>query len=168
VNGRIQPFRQLQLSAGYLERRYIPTTETSPFDIGVDDKTQQVQLSGTYAEGDYQFNLVYRLSSGFGGWRSGGEGELAYDRGGLWHAGFYMTAFQAYEQYRVAGGTVFGVGGNARAAIGRYTAVRGSVTQYFNTQTRYQASPDWNQLRADFGLEITFGASADRAGGAGR
>jgi hypothetical protein len=165
---RLRPMRQLQVGVGYTYRTYLPSTETSPFDIGMDDQTHQVRVDAAYVEGDYRFTAAYRLSSGYGGWRSGGEGELAWDKGGLWHAGFYMTAFQSYEEFRVAEGTVFGVGGNVRAALRPWLAVRGSATQYFHTQTTYQAAPDWSQLRAEVGLDITFGANADRAGGAPR
>jgi hypothetical protein len=165
---RVSPMRQLQLGAGYTYRTYLPYTETSPFDIGMDDQTHQVRVDAAYIEGDYRFTAAYRLSSGYGGWRSGGEGEIAYDKGGLWHAGFYMTAFQSYEEFRVAQGTVFGVGGNVRAALARWLAVRGSATQYFHTQTTYQSAPDWSQLRAELGVDISFGANADRAGGAPR
>jgi hypothetical protein len=165
ANARFSPMHQLQVGVGYLQRRYQPTTETSPFDIAVEDRTHQVRVDATYTEGDYRFSGAYRLSSGFGGWRSGGEGELAWDRGGLWHAGVYLTAFQSYEEFRVSQGTVYGLGGNARAVLTRRLAVRCSATQYFHTGTTYQSSPDWSQLRADLGVEITFGASADRAGG---
>ncbi len=164
ANVRFSPLRQLRIGAGYLQRRYQPTTATSPFDIAVEDRTHQVQVDATYAEGDYRFTGAYRLSSGYGGWRSGGEGELAYDQGGLWHAGVSMTAFQSYEEFRVSQGTVFGIGANATAALARWLSVRASATRYFHTGTTYQSSPDWSQLRADLGVEITFGASADRAG----
>jgi hypothetical protein len=162
---RAWPDRRIGLGAGYLYRRYTPTTAITPFDIGVDDETHQLSLNGSFSAGDFRLDGTYRLSGGYGGWRSAGEAELAWDKGGYWYAGFHGVAFQQYQEFRVAEGTVLGAGASLRASPVRWASLRGSVTRYWHTGTTGQSTPDWSQLRADLGMEITFGASADRAGG---
>ena len=69
------------------------------------------------------------------------------------------------EEFRVAYGTVIGTGFNGRAQIGSALALRGQVAKYWHTKTAGTSGPDWSQLRAMLGVEIVFGANADRLPG---
>lgn len=168
VSAQLTPFTSLStltVSGAYLFRRYTTTTETTPFLTGLKDVTHNVTLGARLVSGDYVFSGRYRLTTGYGGSQSSGEGELAWDRGGSWHAGLHMTAFQEDEQFRVADGTVFGFGASGRAELGPRMNLRGDLTRYWHSGTSGQAGPNWSQLRGLVTFEITFGASADRVRG---
>jgi hypothetical protein len=158
----------VELSAGWQRRTYEPTTETTPWAPELEDRTDFLTAGVQLVSGDYQFSGTYQYVAGYGGGESGGEAELAYDRGGIWHAGVVGVAFQEAEEFRVATGTVLGIGFNGRARLGRALAVRGSVLNYWHTGTKGANVPDWSQLRVHLGVDITFGASADRLAGGAR
>jgi hypothetical protein len=158
----------LTLSASYSLRNYRPTTDVTPFYPTLDDQTHTVSVGGQYVSGDYLVRGSYRYVAGYGGGNSGGDAELAYDRGGLWHFGVTGMGFQEYEEFRVARGTVFGAGVNGRAQLAPWLSVRGDLTQFWHTSTEGGYGPDWSQLRGLFAAEITFGTSADRRTGGAR
>jgi hypothetical protein len=158
----------ISVSASYAQRRYRPTTDVTPFYPSLDDRTHTLSIGAQVTSGDYLFRGSYRYVSGYGGGNSGGDAELAYDRGGLWHFGVTGMGFQEYEEFRVARGTVFGAGVNGRAQLAAWLAVRGDLTRYWHTSTEGGYGPDWSQLRGLLAAEITFGTSADRRSGGAR
>ena len=160
------PMRQLTLSGSYTYRSYTAATETTPFAFGMKDHTHVVTLGAQWVEGNYVFRGDYSYQTGYGGGQSGGGADLAYDRGGTWQLGLRGVGFQEAEEFRVASGTVVGIGADARARFAACCSVRGDLTRYWQTDTKGGSAPDWSQLRGTLTVDITFGASADRASAA--
>jgi len=156
---------RLTLSASYDLRKYDPASETTPHMPNLDDKSETITAAARWIQGDLQLSGQYHHLAGYGGGQSGGSGEVAYDRGGQVHLGVFGTGFQQAEEFRVAYGSVIGTGFNGRAQIGQAFALRGQVAKYWHTKTAGTSGPDWSQLRAMLGVEIVFGANADRLPG---
>ena len=76
-----------------------------------------------------------------------------------------VTALRNTEYFRIARGTVIGIGSDARVAITNRLSVSGRLMQYFHTGTTGMASPNWNQTRALFQVDWVMGANADRVAG---
>lgn len=168
LTGDYAATRRLTLSASYDRRSYDPATETTPHMPNLDDNSQTITAAARWIQGDLQVNGQYHHLSGYGGGQSGGSGEVAYDRGGQVRFGVFGTGFQQAEEFRVAYGTVIGTGFNGRAQIGQALTVRGQIAKYWHTGTKGTSSPDWSQLRAMLGVEVVFGANADRLPGVAR
>lgn len=166
VTGDVSPLRRLTLSGSLTYRRYTAATETTPFAFGMSDHSSIVTVGAQWVEGNYVFRGDYSYQAGYGGGQSGGSAELAYDRGGTWRFGLRGTGFQEAEEFRVASGTVIGLGADARARLARCCAIRGDLTRYWQTDAKGGDAPDWSQLRGSLTVDITFGASADRTTGA--
>lgn len=149
--------------ASYTMRRYRPTTETTPFLTSLEDVTHVIELGGRYATGPWALRASWRLTDGWAGAQSSGEGGVEWDRGGDVQLGATVGAFQESEQLRVGGGTVLGLGLHGRARLRERATLRAQLTHWRHQDTRGSAAPDWSQLRGLVALEISFGANADQA-----
>jgi hypothetical protein len=158
------PRPDLRVSADYTVRRYEATTEVTPFLTVVGTVSHAVSLGARYSMGAVTLAGTYRLLAGYGGAQSGGDVEVAWNRAESWGASLSGTAFQQTDEFRVARGTVLGVGGEGHVAIGERLVLHGRLMQFANTGTSGGAAPDWSQLRATLRVDWTFGASADHAG----
>jgi hypothetical protein len=155
----------ISLSGSFTYRRWQPLSSGSPFLVGVGDSQKEVGLGARVRHGVYAFDADYHLQLGFGGKQSGGDVGAAYAPEDGWRAGLRATAFQQDGQFRVSGGTVYGIGAEIRSPVARGLACRADVTRYFQRRLTGQDNLDWNQTRASVTLEWTMGADADHAGG---
>lgn len=156
---------RLTLTGDVTHRRYRPATETTPFLVGVGDRSTALALGARWSGERLDVDARWRLLSGYGGAQSGGDVHLTYALPqGRWHAGLEVTAFQEEEQFRVADGTVVGLLGNVGARVTSRLAVRAVASRYWHRPSAGDVALDWSQLRALLAVEWTFGASADRVG----
>lgn len=72
------------------------------------------------------------------------------------------TAFERLYEFRVAEGSVWGVGGDAGLRLGDDATLRADVTVYRHRAGDDLATPDWSQLRAGVTLRWTVGAEPGR------
>ena len=161
----VSPTRRLTLAASYAFRRYEPASETTPFMRGIEDRSHLVTAGARWIAGDLQFSGQYRYLTGYGGGQSGGDAEVAFDRGGALRVAVFGTGFQQAEEFRLAYGTMLGLGCSGRAQVTPAVNVRGQLTRYWHTGTTGGAAPDWGQLRGLLALEVVFGSNADRLPG---
>lgn len=152
---------RLSITGSYTMRRYRPTTETTPFLPALGDVTHNVGLGAAWRRGAWHARGGYRLNLGYGGEHSGFDvaGGLARER---WQLEAQVVAFEESEELRVAGGTVYGLGGAGRFTISDHAGLRWQIMQYRHRGTRGAGAPDWSQLRALAGFDLVFGANADR------
>jgi hypothetical protein len=165
VTADYAPTRRLTLSSSYSFRLYEPASEETPFEPNLSDRSDMVTAGARWIAGDVQFSGQYHFLSGYGGGQSGGDVEVAYDRGGQLRLGVFGTGFQQAEEFRVAYGTLLGCGLNARAQVTPAFSLRGQLARYWQTGTKGGKAPDWSQLRGSLTVEIAFGANADRTTG---
>jgi hypothetical protein len=157
----------LTLSGGLTSRRWQPLSSGSPFLVDVRDAQTELNLGAAWRCGRYTLDGGYHLQTGFGGKQSGGDLSAAYAPEGGWRAALRATAFQQDGEFRVSGGTVYGLGAELRSPLGRDIAVSADVTRYLQRQPTGTTGVDWNQTRASITLEWTMGASADHVSGGG-
>ncbi|OYV67065.1 MAG: hypothetical protein B7Z72_10245, partial [Gemmatimonadetes bacterium 21-71-4] len=114
--------------------------------------------------GAYTLDAGYHLQLGYGGDQSGGDWGVAYAPTDGWHLGVQGTAFQQTDQFRVADGTVYGLGASVRTPLGRRLGLSAEATRYFHRRLTGSTGIDWNQTRASVSLDWIIGADADRVG----
>jgi len=154
----------LTFSGAYTYRHWQPLSAGSPFLVGVGDDQKEVSLGAHLRRGTYTLDAGYHLQLGYGGDQSGGDLGVAYaPRDGL-HLGVRATAFQQTDQFRVADGTVYGLGANIKTALGRRLGLSADATRYFHRRLSGSTGIDWNQTRASVTFDWTIGADADRLG----
>ena len=106
ASGEAAVGRGVRVGGEVTHRRYQPTTDVTPFLVGVGNQTTTLALGGRWAGDVVDVDARYRLLTGFGGAQSGGDLRVGYGRADArWHAGLRLTAFQEEEQFRVADGT---------------------------------------------------------------
>ncbi len=154
------------LTGALRARRYRPITEITPFLADAGRASTQAEAGVSWRGYNLAIDAGYRLTTGFGGAQSGGDVRVAFDRGGPWRAGLRAVAFQEEQAFRVADGTVYGLGADIRGALGRRLTLRADAVRYWHRRQQGSAGLDWSQTRGSVGLEWTVGASADRVGGA--
>lgn len=164
VSARLAPTRSVALSTSYIYRRYEPLTRGTPFLLDVDDEARQLTAGARYALGDVVVDGAYRLQFGFGGAQSGGDAALAWAPPDGWRVGLRGTAFQQEEAFRVADGTVYGVGLDASGRLGDRARLRAELMRYLHRPTEGQSAVNWSQTRALLGFEFWIGANPDRPG----
>ena len=155
---------ELSVSGGFTLRRWQPLSSGSPF-LDVPDDQKEANLGAHYRRGRYTLDGAFHLQRGYGGDQSGGDLAAAYAPELGWRAALRATAFQQTDEFRVSGGTVYGLGAELSSPVGRGLAVRADLTRYFQRRPSGTANLDWNQTRASVSLDWTLGADADRAGG---
>lgn len=157
---------RVMLHGGVLYRHYRPAAETTPFLVGVGDHSLAFNAGGRWTRDALSINASWRLLKGYGGSHSGGDAAVSYaPPGGRWSAGAHLSAFKEVEQFRVADGTVVGLGGRGEAALTDRLSVRGELSRYWHRPTRGTAAIDWSQTRAMLTVLWSFGANADRVAG---
>jgi hypothetical protein len=156
--------RDLSFSGTFTYRRWQPLSSGSPWLDGVGDDQKELTAGAHLRQGSYTFDGSYHLQLGFGGDQSGGDLRAAYALEGGWRAGIQATAFQQTEMFRVANGTVYGVGADFRTPLGRRLGLSAEVVRYFHRRLTGSTGVDWNQTRASVTFDWTMGADADRVG----
>lgn len=136
----------------------------SPF-IDVDDDATELSAGLSWQPGTLSVTGAYRLHQGFGGAQSGGDVMVAWARPGAWRLAARGTAFQQVQEFRVANGTVRGLGLEARGPLWARAFLRLNVSRYWHDRTAGSDALDWSQTRALASFEWTFGADADRRSG---
>jgi len=159
--------RDLTLSGAYTYRRWQPLSSGSPFLVNVGNIQNEVTLGAHARRGAYTLDAGYHLEVGYGGDQSGGDLDVAYGPGDGWRLGIQGTAFQQTDEFRVADGTVYGLGASVRTPLGRRLGLSAEATRYFQRRLTGSTGLDWNQTRASVSLDWTVGADADRVAGAG-
>lgn len=165
ATGTLAATSDVSLTGAFTYRRWQPLSSGSPFLVNVGDDQKEATAGVHVRRGDYQLDGAYHLELGFGGDQSAGDLRLAYAPAAGWRAGVQGTAFQQTDMFRVAGGTVFGLGASFGTALDRRVAVRADVMRYFHRQGAGTTGVDWNQTRASVTFDWTIGADADRVGG---
>lgn len=165
VTATLPPLGALTLTAGWTLRAYEKVTETTPFLVDVGTTTRSYSVGAAWAHRALAVSGDYRFITGYGGEESAGDLRIAFNRGSRWRIGLNGTAFQNTEYFRVARGTVVGVGADAQAALTDRLSVTGSLMQYVHTGTTGMASPNWSQTRALFQVDWVTGANPDRVAG---
>jgi len=166
---RFAPGRAFSLWGSYTLRRYEPDERPTPFGYNLPDSSQEVAGGARIRVGAVQLDGTYRLQLEYGGEQSGGDAALSYAPDQGWRFGLRGTAFQRDGEFRVADGTVYGAGLEARGRLfGRFD-VRADVMRFMQRkQERLPATLtglDWNQTRATIAVDWTFGTNPDRQGG---
>ena len=161
---RVAPTPRATFSAAYTYRHYQPIGTRTPFLVDVKDNAHLLATSARWLAGDFVVDGTYRLQLGFGGSQSSGEVALAYARPDAWYLGGRAAAFQQEGEFRVADGTVYGAGLEARGPIGERAYLRGEVMRYLHRRRAGPTGADWTQTRALVSFEWVFGANPDRLG----
>ncbi|OGU04122.1 MAG: hypothetical protein A2085_00990 [Gemmatimonadetes bacterium GWC2_71_10] len=161
ATARFGPARGVTVSGGWTHRRYEPVTSTTPFLRDVGDDADQLTAGVRLTPGDLVLDAGYRLQLGFGGAQSGGDLVVAYAPPG-WRIGARAAAFQQQELFRVADGTVVGLGAEFAARLTDRLAVRADMMRYLHRRLEGQVGADWSQTRGQLAVDWTFGANPDR------
>jgi hypothetical protein len=156
--------RDLSLSGAFTYRRWQPLSSGSPFLVNVGDNQKELSAGAHLRHGTYTLDGAYHLQLGFGGDQSGGDLRAAYGPEGGWRAGIQATAFQQTDMFRVAGGTVYGLGADVRTPLGRRLGLSAEIMRYVHRSLTGSTGIDWNQTRASVTFDWTMGADADRVG----
>ena len=159
------PSNAWTIGAGWTRRIYEKTTETTPFLVNVGTTADAFSATARWSNGFASVDGAYRWTTGYGGQESSGDVHIGFRGGDKWSLGASGTAFQQAEYFRVARGTVYGAGVDARADLSDKLGLRGQFMQYFHRGTSGMESPNWSQTRAMITVEWVFGASADRVAG---
>lgn len=157
------PRPNLTLRAGAVVRWYEPEGTTSPF-LALEDRSTQLLAGATLRRSELSLDGTWRLTTGYGGAQSAGEAGLTFAREDRWSFGMRGAVFQEEAAFRVADGTVYGAGIEARGPLGPETALRLDFTRYWHRRQQGTAGADWSQTRGAIVIEHSFGASADRRG----
>lgn len=155
----------LTLNASVSYRKYRPVTETTPFLVGVGDNSTALTLGGRWTRQAWSVDAHYQLLGGFGGAMSGGDVRVGWTPAeARWSAGLRGVAFQQEQQFRVADGTVFGLGADGSVRLRETLSVHGDLSQYWHRPHEGDVVLNWSQTRGLLTIQWTFGSSADRVG----
>ncbi len=153
-------------TGGFTERFYRPATDNTPFLFGVSNQSTTTTLGARWTGDALSIDAQWHVLGGYGGYENGGDVRLGWARpGARWRAGLTATAFQQDAEFRVAEGTVYGLGGDADARINRRLRVRAQLARYWHNPDKGQVTLNWSQTRGLLSVEWTLGASADHVGG---
>jgi hypothetical protein len=164
ATANLAPARGLSLTGALTYRRWQPLSSGSPFLVNVGDDQTELTLGARARLGPYDIGGSYHLELGFGGDQSAGDINVAYAPTAGWHIGAQATAFQQTDLFRVASGTVYGLGANVGTPVGRRLGASVSLMRYLHRRLTGSTGIDWNQTRASVTLDWTMGADADHAG----
>jgi hypothetical protein len=155
----------LSFTGGFTYRHWQPLSSGSPFLVDVGNDQKELTIGGHARAGSYALDASYHLEVGFPGDQSAGDLNVTYARLDGWHVGGQAAAFQQTDLFRVASGTVFGVGATVGSPPGRRLGVSASVMRYLHRRLTGSTGVDWNQTRASITFDWTVGADADHLGG---
>ena len=156
--------RDLSFTGAYTYRHWQPLSSGSPFLVDVGDDQNELTLGAHGRLGAWALDGSYHLELGFGGDQSAGDLAAAYAPEDGWRAGVQATAFQQTDMFRVASGTVYGLGGNVRTPLTSRLGVSANLMRYFHRRLTGTTGVDWNQTRLSVTFDWTMGADADRVG----
>jgi len=154
--------RDLSFNGGFTYRHWQPLSSGSPFLADVGNYQRELTLGSRARLGSYTLDGSYHLEIGFGGDESAGDLSAAYAPAGSWSAGVRTTAFQQTDMFRVASGTVYGLGGTFRTPLGRRLELSADLMRYLHRRLGTSTGVDWNQTRLSVTFDWTMGADADR------
>jgi hypothetical protein len=109
----------------------------------------------------------YRVEFGFGAARSEVGGRVQRTLSPNTVLGLSALAFQRQFEFRVAEGTVYGLGADGRVRLGQRTRLNGSLAMYRHSGGVDASGVDWSQVRGLVQLEWTVGSEPGIAGAAG-
>jgi len=155
----------LSFTGAFTYRHWQPLSSGSPFLIDVGDDQREFTVGAHARLGSCTLDGSYHLEVGFPGDQSAGDVAVGYAQADGWRFGGQATAFQQTDLFRVASGTVFGLGASVGTPLGRRLAVSANVMRYLHRRLAGPTGVDWNQTRASVTFDWTMGADADRAGG---
>lgn len=158
------PARTLSLRAAVTVRWYESESRTSPF-LELDDRTTQFSAGTTVRAGAWTFDGGWRLTTGYGGALSSGDVSVGWTGPDRWRIAARGSAFQEEAAFRVADGTVYGAGVEARGEVRPDLYLRADLMRFWHRRQQGTAGADWSQTRAAVVMEYAFGASADRTEG---
>jgi hypothetical protein len=164
VGATVAAARDLSLSGAFTHRHWQPLSSGSPFLVNIGDNQNELTLGAQARRGVVALNGSYHLQLGFGGKQSAGDLSATYAPEDGWRLGVEATAFQQTNLFRVADGTVYGLGAEFRTPVGRRVGLTGQITRYFHRRLTGTTGVDWNQTRASVTFDWTMGADADHAG----
>ncbi len=90
----------------------------------------------------------YAADIGFGEARSEGNGRVAWSPNEKIDAGLTVQAFDYVREFRIAGSTVWGIGGDASWRVGTDTRLTLGYISYRHEEDPRLGAIDWNQSRA--------------------
>ncbi len=99
----------------------------------------------------------YHADVGFGSAKSSTSAGVQRRLGEGAYVGFNATAFQTAYEFRVAEGTVWGLGADAAAPLGARSRASASAAWYHHRTRDAGTVPDWSQLRLTVRLDWTIG-----------
>ena len=100
----------------------------------------------------------YGAEIGFGAAKSQGRVSVRREFDEAVWIGVSGTAFQRIFEFRVAKGTVFGLGANGGLRLGARSRLSGSVDVYRHRAGVVSPEVDWNQVRASLQFDWTIGS----------
>jgi len=158
----VRPRPDLSIRLEGERRDYADTEAEVPF-IVTTDRTWRAGASANWqASRQIDVQGSYYLDFTFGSALSGGEARINASPLDKLTLGARFSAFQQLGEFRVGEGRVWSIGGNIKydAPIG---TVWGAVDRYRHDRRDPEAGlPDWNQLRASFGLAFYIGSEPGR------
>ncbi len=125
----------------------------------------RVSASGSLSPAEaWTLQGYYGAEIGFGAAKSQGRlhAQRTFDDA-TW-LGLSATAFQRIFEFRVAKGTVYGLGLDGGLALGERTALTGSLALYRHDAGVETPEVDWNQIRASIQFDWTVGAEPGAGG----
>ena len=147
-------------------RRY-PETHASATFSGYRDTAWRAGVSGFVRPAD-AWAVQGRLHTeiGFGAARNDASRRGQRDLAPGWHVGATATAFERVYEFRVAEGTVRGLGLDAAGRVGPRVRLLGALTSYRHSAGGDGPEHDWSQLRGSLRVDWVVGAEPG-AGGEG-
>jgi hypothetical protein len=109
---------------------------------------------------DWRFAGNYRLEAGFGAARWDGQVSVRHDVSPASSIEVQAVGFQRLYEFRLAEGTVVGIGGQGSMALGERGRVLGSLMVY-RQHGGIPSTIDWNQRRASVRLEWVLGGEPE-------
>ncbi len=158
----VRPRPDLSIRVEGERRDYGDTDAEVPFQVTT-DRTWRAGASARWSidprwdlEGSYWLNFT------FGSALSAGEARVSVRPMDELSLGARFSAFQQLGEFRVGEGRVWSLGGDVRyeTALG---TVWGAVDRYRHDRRDPESGlPDWNQIRASFGLAFYIGSEPGR------
>jgi len=108
----------------------------------------------------------YRVEFGFGSAGSDAGVRAQRDFGDRASLGLSALAFQRQYEFRIAEGTVYGLGADGRIRLAPRTRLNGSLAFYRHSGLASEPDVDWSQVRGLLQFEWTIGPEPGTNGGA--
>ncbi len=106
----------------------------------------------------WRLETSYRVESGFGASRRDGHAAVVHQIGDAGSISVQGLAFQRLYEFRLAEGTVVGLGAEAAFPLTTRSQLFASATIYRHLEAGSQSGLDWNQRRASLRVQWTMGS----------